>query len=53
MTAAVDSDPAEQDSLTQSHGNAAAAIVTQLNENADGQPRARRPIEGLEDDGVH
>lgn len=52
MPAAADTEIAEQDSLSSDHGNSAAAIVTQLKDSAIGQPRARRPVEGLEDDGT-
>lgn len=52
MPTAADTEIAEQDNLSSDHGNSAAAIVTQLKESANGQPRARRPVEGLEDDGT-
>lgn len=53
MTAETDSTSAQQDTLAGSGGNAAAAIVNQLQGGAASGPGARRPVEGLEDDGAH
>eukprot|EP00892_Ulva_mutabilis_P005609 jgi/Ulvmu1/341/UM001_0345.1 len=50
MTTQVDSDSAQPENASNFTSNPAAAIASQIEQVANGQPRARKPVEGLEDD---